>query len=57
MPHFCLLTDEGRKATWIMRVECTRKPEAQLLGSAIGMKVIEDVPFITVKEDGTVTVD
>ena len=47
VPHFGLLTDEGRKATWIVRVETTKKPEAQLLGSAIGMKVMEDVPFIT----------
>ena len=47
VPHFGLLTDEGRKATWIVRVETSRKPEAQLLGSAIGMKVMEDVPYIT----------
>ena len=47
VPHFGLLTDEGRKATWIIQVKTTRKPEAQLLGSAIGMKVMEDVPFIT----------
>jgi predicted aconitase len=47
VPNFGLLTDEGRKATWIIRVETTRKPEAQLLGSAIGMKVMEDVPYIT----------
>ena len=47
VPHFGLLTDEGRKATWIVKVECKKKPEAQLLGSAIGMKVMEDVPFIT----------
>ena len=47
VPHFGLLTDEGRKATWIVKVECTKKPEAQLLGSAIGMKVMEEVPFIT----------
>ena len=46
VPHFGLLTDEGRKATWIIRVETSRKPEAQLLGSAIGMKVMEDVPYI-----------
>ena len=46
VPHFGLLTDEGRKATWIIKVECTKKPEAQLLGSAIGMKVMEDVPYI-----------
>ena len=47
VPHFGLLTDEGRKATWIIKVQTTRKPEAQLLGSAIGMKVMEDVPYIT----------
>jgi len=47
VPNFGLLTDEGRKATWIVKIETTKKPEAQLLGSAIGMKVMEDVPFIT----------
>ena len=46
VPHFGLLTDEGRKATWIVKVECTKMPEAQLLGSAIGMKVMEDVPYV-----------
>ena len=47
VPHFGLLTDEGRKATWLVKVETTKRPEAQLLGSAIGMKVMEDVPYIT----------
>ena len=47
VPRFGLLTDEGRMATWIVKVDCKRKPEAQLLGSAIGMKVMEDVPFVT----------
>ena len=47
VPNFGLLTDEGRKATWIVKVQCRNKPEAQLLGSAIGMKVMEDVPYIT----------
>jgi predicted aconitase len=46
VPYFGLLTDEGRKATWIIKVNTTKKPEAQLLGSAIGMKVMEDVPYI-----------
>ncbi len=46
VPRFGLLTDEGRKATWIVEVRTTKKPEAQLLGSAIGMKVMEDVPYI-----------
>ena len=47
VPNFGLLTDEGRQATWIVKVETTKKPEAQLLGSAIGMKVMEDVPYVT----------
>ena len=47
VPHFGLLTDEGRKATWLVKVQTTKKPEAQLLGSAIGMKVMEDVPYVT----------
>ena len=46
VPNFGLLTDEGRKATWIIKVETTKQPDAQLLGSAIGMKVMEDVPYV-----------
>ena len=46
VPEFDLLTDEGRKAKWIVEVKTTKKPEAQILGSAIGMKVMEDVPYI-----------
>ncbi len=46
VPYFGLVTDEGRKATWIVEVKCSKKPEAQVLGSAIGMKVMEDVPYI-----------
>ena len=46
VPYFGLLTDEGRMASWIVKIETTKKPEAQLLGSAIGMKVMEDVPYV-----------
>ena len=46
VPEFGLLTDEGRKAKWIVRINTEKKPEAQLLGSAIGMKVMEDVPYV-----------
>jgi len=46
VPYFGLLTDEGRKASWIIKIETSKKPEAQLLGSAIGMKVMENVPYI-----------
>ncbi len=46
VPYFGLLTDEGRRATWIVEIKTTKKPEAQLLGSAIGMKVMDAVPYV-----------
>lgn len=46
VPYFGLLTDEGRKAKWRVIVKTTKIPEAQVLGSAIGMKVMEDVPYV-----------
>lgn len=46
VPYFGLLTDEGRRAKWKVIVNTTKKPEAQILGSAIGMKVMEDVPYV-----------
>ena len=46
VPHFGLLTNDGRRADWIVEVRTAKKPEAQLLGSAIGMKVMEKVPYI-----------
>lgn len=45
-PRFGFLTDEGRKASWVVELNTTTCPEAQLLGSAIGIRVIEDVPYI-----------
>ena len=46
VPYFGFLTDEGRKATWVVKLETTKMPDAQILGSAIGMKVMEDVPYV-----------
>ena len=46
VPEFGLLTDQGRKATFIVEIKTTKKPEAQLLGSAIGMRVMEAVPYV-----------
>lgn len=45
-PVFGLLTDEGRKADWVIEIRTEGIPPAQVLGSAIGMKVMEDVPYI-----------
>ena len=46
VPYFGLVTDEGRKATWKIYVKTSKIPEAQILGSAVGMKVMEDVPYV-----------
>ncbi len=46
VPEFGLLTNEGRKAKWLIEVKTSKLPEAQILGSAIGIKVVEDVPYI-----------
>lgn len=46
VPDFGLLKDEGRMADWIVEIRTSKKPEAQLLGSAVGMKVMESVPYI-----------
>ncbi len=42
-----LLTDEGRHADWKVEVRTSRLPHPQLLGGAIGRKVLADVPYIT----------
>lgn len=41
-----LLTDNGRKATWLVEVKTAQRPPPQLLGAAIGRKVMADVPYI-----------
>lgn len=46
VPEFGFLTDDGRKADWIIEVNTSHRPDPQVLGSAIGMKVIEQVPYI-----------
>lgn len=46
VPEFGLLTDEGRKADWIVELKTTKLPDAQLFGSAVGMKVLDKVPYV-----------
>ncbi|MBQ0018705.1 MAG: DUF521 domain-containing protein [Clostridiales bacterium] len=46
VPEFGFLTDEGRKADYIVEIKTSGKPEAQLLGSAIGMRVLDKVPYV-----------
>lgn len=45
-PNFGFITDEGRKADWKIILKTTKKPEAQILGSAIGLKVMAEVPYV-----------
>ena len=33
VPSFGFLKDEGRKASWVVEIKTTKKPEAQLLGN------------------------
>ena len=46
VPEFGLLTDDGRRADWVVEVRTSKLPDAQLLGSAVGMKVLEKVPYV-----------
>jgi predicted aconitase len=46
-PYFGLMTDEGRKAPWLIDCRLSKLPHPELLGSAIGLKVMESVPYIT----------
>jgi len=46
-PNFGLMTDEGRQAVWLIDVKTTKMPHPEMIGSAIGMKVMEDVSYIT----------
>lgn len=45
-PNFGFITDEGRKADWKIILKASKKPEAQILGSAIGIKVMAEVPYV-----------
>jgi predicted aconitase len=45
-PVFGLMTDEGRQAKWLVDVRLSEKPHPEMIGSAIGIKCVEDVPYI-----------
>ncbi|MGD8957227.1 MAG: aconitase X, partial [Chromatiaceae bacterium] len=45
-PLFGLMTDEGRKAKWLIDVKTTKEPDWGVLGTAIGRKCVEDIPYI-----------
>ena len=46
-PLFGLMTDEGRMSSWLVDVKTTEEPDWGVLGTAIGLKVVDANPFIT----------
>ena len=46
-PKFGLMTDEGRKAEWLVEVKTSKEPDWGVVGTAIGRKCVEDVPYVT----------
>ena len=41
-----LLTEAGRRAGWLIKLKVSKLPDPQLLGGAIGRRVVDGVPFI-----------
>jgi predicted aconitase len=46
-PLFGLMTDEGRMSSWLVDVKTSKEPDWGVLGTAIGLKVVDANPFIT----------
>jgi predicted aconitase len=46
-PLFGLMTDEGRMAKWLVEVKTSKEPDWGVIGTAIGRKCVEDVPYVT----------
>jgi len=42
-----LLTDDGRKADWLIEVDVSTRPDPQLLGFIVGDAVLDEVPYVT----------
>ena len=47
VPVFGLVTDEGRQAKWHIDVRLSKEPQWGVLGTALGYKVIDQVPYVT----------
>lgn len=46
-PLFGLMTDEGRMSSWLVEIKTTEEPDWGVIGTAIGLKVIDANPYIT----------
>jgi predicted aconitase len=47
VPVFGLVTDEGRQAKWHIDVRLSKEPQWGVLGTAIGYKVVDQIPYVT----------
>ena len=47
VPVFGLVTDEGRVAKWHIDVRLSEEPHWGVLGTAVGFKVVDQVPYYT----------
>ena len=45
-PLIGLLTEAGRRAGWLIKIKTAELPDPQLLGGAIGKKIVDGVPLI-----------
>lgn len=45
-PYYGLMTDEGRKAKWLIDVQTSGEPDWGALGAAIGRNCVEDIPYV-----------
>ena len=45
-PKAGLLTDEGRRADWLIEIRMDNLPNPQILGAVIGLKINSGVPYI-----------
>ncbi len=46
-PLFGLMTDEGRMSSWLVEIKTSEEPDWGVIGTAIGLKVIDANPYIT----------
>lgn len=46
-PRFGLMTDEGRMSQWLVEIKTSGEPDWGVIGTAIGLKVVADTPYIT----------
>ena len=46
-PRFGLMDDKERKASWLVEIKTSNEPDWGAIGTGIGQKCVEDVPYVT----------